>query len=48
MRAAAITEEILDINPLHPGALHYNMTLERAVNKTRSRMAVDAIRESAG
>ena len=25
MRAAAITEEILDINPLHPGALHYNI-----------------------
>ena len=25
MRAGAITEEILDINPLHPGALHYNI-----------------------
>lgn len=25
MRAAAITEEILDRNPLHPGALHYNI-----------------------
>ena len=25
MRAASITEEILDKNPLHPGALHYNI-----------------------
>ena len=25
MRAGAITEEILDKNPLHPGALHYNI-----------------------
>ncbi len=25
MRAAAVTEEILDRNPLHPGALHYNI-----------------------
>ena len=25
MRAGAITEEILDQNPLHPGALHYNI-----------------------
>lgn len=25
MRAGAITEEILDRNPLHPGALHYNI-----------------------
>lgn len=25
MQAAAITEEILDRNPLHPGALHYNI-----------------------
>ncbi len=25
MKAAAITEEILDKNPLHPGALHYNI-----------------------
>ena len=25
MRAGAITEEILDSNPLHPGALHYNI-----------------------
>lgn len=25
MRAAAITEEILDKNPVHPGALHYNI-----------------------
>ncbi|MEL7538169.1 MAG: tetratricopeptide repeat protein [Pseudomonadota bacterium] len=25
MRAGAVTEEILDRNPLHPGALHYNI-----------------------
>lgn len=25
MRAAAITEDILDVNPRHPGALHYNI-----------------------
>ena len=25
MRAAAVTEEILDRSPLHPGALHYNI-----------------------
>ena len=25
MRAGAITEQILDSNPLHPGALHYNI-----------------------
>ncbi|MEM8935872.1 MAG: hypothetical protein AAGC77_05650 [Pseudomonadota bacterium] len=25
MRAGAVTEEILDKNPLHPGALHYNI-----------------------
>ena len=25
MKAASITEEILDKNPLHPGALHYNI-----------------------
>lgn len=25
MRAGAITEQILDVNPLHPGALHYNI-----------------------
>lgn len=56
MRAGAITEEILDRNPLHPGALHYNIhsyddpihaPLGLRSARVYSDVAVDAIRAGA-